>query len=235
MFFETFDKFQETSETGTGRRLDLRHQAIIEAHRDVLQGARVLDIAGHDGRWSFAALQAGASHVTTIEARSDLVDNARETFAAYEVDPNRYDLICSDVFAALEQRLPEVDVVFCLGFFYHTLRFPELLSRIRAMDPRHLVLDTNVLPKVKRAMIQVKQNRTHKQGAAAEDDFTHNGVALVGLPSNKAVEFMLGVYDFETVDRIDWGALIGEDAEGVNDYQQGARITWHCRTTTGDE
>lgn len=92
-----------------------------------------------------------------------------------------------------------------------------------------------MLPKVKRAMIQVKQNRTHNQGPAAEDDFTHNGVALVGLPSNKAVEFMLGVYDFEVVDRVDWAGLIGDDADGVNDYQRGARITWHCRTAAGDE
>lgn len=54
--------------------------AIIEEHREELNGARVLDIASHDGRWSFAALQVGAAHVTGIAGREHLVTDANKTF-----------------------------------------------------------------------------------------------------------------------------------------------------------
>lgn len=68
MFFDDHPEFLETSSTAAGKdRLNLRHVAIIEEHCKILSGSRVLDIASHDGRWSFAALQAGATHVTGIE------------------------------------------------------------------------------------------------------------------------------------------------------------------------
>ena len=75
MFFDEHPRFLDTGSVFTERhRLNLRHRAIIERNRDILAGARVLDIASHDGRWSFAALKAGAAHVTGIEARHDAVD-----------------------------------------------------------------------------------------------------------------------------------------------------------------
>ena len=70
MFFDDYPLFYETSKTASSKaRLNVRHQAIIEANRDILKDARVLDLASHDGRWSFAALKAGAAHVTGVEAR----------------------------------------------------------------------------------------------------------------------------------------------------------------------
>jgi hypothetical protein len=59
-FFDQFPRFYESSETATHPgRLNLRHQAMIGDNLDIFEGAKVLDIASHDGRWSFAALQAG--------------------------------------------------------------------------------------------------------------------------------------------------------------------------------
>ena len=141
-FFENYPRFLETSGIASRPgRLNLRYEAMIEANRDILEGARVLDIASHDGRWTFAALKVGARHVTGIEPRQNLVDNAIATFAAYGTDPTSYRFLCGDAFEILPQRNLDVDVVLCLGFLYHTLRYPELVRRIRDLDPTHLVFD----------------------------------------------------------------------------------------------
>jgi hypothetical protein len=42
-------------------RLNQRHRFIVEAYADEIAGARVLDLACHDGRWSYALAAAGES------------------------------------------------------------------------------------------------------------------------------------------------------------------------------
>ncbi len=52
-FFGKYPRFLETSGTASKPdRLNLRYEAMIQANCDILEGARVLDIASHDGRWS---------------------------------------------------------------------------------------------------------------------------------------------------------------------------------------
>ena len=96
-------------------RMNERYEAIFASNRDIFEGARVLDLASHDGRYSFAAMQTGAAHVTGIEARQSLIDRARDTFDFYGQNPETYRFICGDVFEALAEEKFEVDVVLCLG------------------------------------------------------------------------------------------------------------------------
>jgi protein-L-isoaspartate O-methyltransferase len=89
-FFDRFPRFYDTSETATHPgRLNLRHQAMFGDNLDIFDGASVLDIASHDGRWSFAALQAGAASVVGVEGRRELVDHATQNFEHYGVNPAR--------------------------------------------------------------------------------------------------------------------------------------------------
>ena len=44
----------------TVHRLDQRHRLIIDPFQPQIAGARVLDLAAHDGRWSYALAHAGA-------------------------------------------------------------------------------------------------------------------------------------------------------------------------------
>ena len=67
-----------------------RYEALFASNRDIFDGARVLDLASHDGRYSFAALKTGAAHVTGVEVRQSLVDRAQDTFAFYGQDPETY-------------------------------------------------------------------------------------------------------------------------------------------------
>ncbi len=103
-----------TGHTATEKgRLNLRHVAIIQENGDILPGRSVIDIASHDGRWSFGALQAGVSHVTGIERRRRLVENTRKTFAAKGVPESRYTMIRGDVYRKLLK---------------HTARYVELMA-----------------------------------------------------------------------------------------------------------
>jgi hypothetical protein len=67
-FIDEFPQFYSTSQTGAvPNRLNQRYRACLEWNEPVIRGNRILDIASHDGRWSFAALKTGASHVVGIE------------------------------------------------------------------------------------------------------------------------------------------------------------------------
>ncbi len=234
-FFDDFPRFRETSQTATDLgRLNLRHRAQIEANRKVLDGARVLDIASHDGRWAFAALRAGATHVTGIEARPDLVAHSEETFRHYGVEDGMYRFVAQDIFAALEREDLDVDVVMCFGFLYHTLRYPELFAKIRKLGAEHLLLDTKVSQGNDRT-IRVTADEVAREAHAARDDYTYGTRTLVGAPTKKALKVMLRVYGYGVEEEQDWAALAAEAGGGdvppqaIRQYTSGQRVTWRCR------
>jgi predicted RNA methylase len=76
-FFDDHPRFAQTSKTGPSlHRLNARYTGLIHHHRHLIEGATVLDLASHDGRFSFAALSAGAARVIGVEVDGDLVDKA---------------------------------------------------------------------------------------------------------------------------------------------------------------
>ena len=127
-------------------RMNERYEALFASNRDIFDGARVLDLASHDGRYSFAALKTGAAHVTGVEVRESLIDKAQETFAFYGQDPDTYRFVCGDLFEVLAREQFDVDVVLCFGYLYHTYRDTELMYRLHNLAPKHLILDTMVVP-----------------------------------------------------------------------------------------
>jgi hypothetical protein len=232
MFFDDHPLFEETSTTAAEiGRLNQRHAAIIDANRDVLAGARVLDIASHDGRWTCAALAAGASHVTGVEARSELVANAHSNLTTYDFDPESYTFINGDIFDVLQSPAlleREFDVVMCLGFIYHTLRYPELFGGIRALAPRHLIVDTAVI-RYKDRVVRIGFDPVGKQSAAAPNAMAHDNVMMVGRPSVPALEAMLEFYGFQIEGYYDWKSLAPTDPEAPqNAYDTGRRVTFRC-------
>jgi hypothetical protein len=233
MFFDDHPRFEETSTTAAESvRLNQRHAAIIDANRDVLAGARVLDIASHDGRWTCAALAAGARHVTGVEARLELVDNAHANLTEYGFDAESYAIINGDIFDVLQspallQR--EFDVVMCLGFIYHTLRYEELFGGIRALDPRHLIVDTAVI-RYKDRVVRIGFDRVEKQSAAAPNPMARDRVMMVGRPSMPALESMLEFYGFKIESQYDWRSLAPADPDAhKNAYDTGRRVTFRCK------
>jgi hypothetical protein len=226
-FFDDHPQFLGTGRTraSTHERLNLRHEAIIENNRHLIAGARVLDLASHDGRWAYAALQAGAKHVTAVEARPELVADARGHFT--DMDPAFYTLVEADVFAALADP-PEVDVVLCLGFMYHTLRWPELLTGIVRTGAETLVIDTVALTR-SQPLVRISVETDDHPEKAVADAYSYDGRVLMGRPSLSALEVMVGVYGFDVDEVFDWPQLLAtREGVGMSEYAQGGRVTVRC-------
>lgn len=202
----------------------------------------MLDIASHDGRWSFAALQAGAAHVTGIEPRQELINNARDTFAHYGIEAPRFDFQCGDVFELLGGQT--FDVVLCLGFYYHTIRHAELLDLIERTGARFVIIDTEVTPRADEVAvlpgsdprlvfansyaIELLSDPVDDQQMAWQDSLTRNGQTLVGRPSRAAVDYMANHFGY-ACETYDWPAHFAakpEQASAMTDYDQGWRDTF---------
>jgi len=234
MFFDDYPRFLLTSTTANDpRRLGIRYRGMFETNAHIFPGAKVLDIASHDGRWSFAASKLGAASVTGIEVRSEMVKHAEDNFAEYGVPHEAYRFINDDVFDVLKDREGnnlDVDVVLCLGFIYHTLRYQDLFAGVRALNPRYFLIDSAVIL-ADRPFVRVKLEDTTKEAAGADHTFGAEGNMVTGQPSSSALELMLNAHGFTVVNKFDWPAFIDEhfpDEESVQSYYSGRRLTWLC-------
>ena len=231
-FFEQFPRFYLTSSTHpTTARLNLRYEAIFGENRDVFEGASVLDLGSHDGRWSFAALVTGARSVTGIEARPELVKAATENLGEYGYGADQARFVTGDVHEVLNTQAFEADVVLCLGFLYHTLRYNELLNGIRRTNARYLIIDTfspHMMGPV--SNVNVITEDADEEGKAAADTYTHGPSVLVGRPNLAAIRTMLGAYGYRVERLSDWAGLLRDNpkTDNCDDYANGRRITVRC-------
>jgi hypothetical protein len=231
-FFEQYPRFYQTSATGlTAARLNLRYEAIFGENRDIFAGASVIDIASHDGRWSLAALATGARSVIGIEPRPELVAAATENLAEYGYGADSARFITGDAHEVLKTQDFQADVVLCLGFLYHTLRYNELLDGIRRTNARHLIIDTfSPFMMQPTPNVNLTTEYADEEGRAVADAYTHGQKVLVGRPNLAAIQTMLNAYDYEIERLSDWAGLIRDNtgAEGCDDYANRKRVTVRC-------
>lgn len=241
--FQRYDRFLATSQTSPAAdRLHARWDAIIDAHRDVLDGRRVLDIASHDGRWSYAALDAGAAHDTGVEPREELVAAAGETFAFYEQPADRYAFVQGDIFQFLGTGDESYDVILCLSFYYHTVRHVELFDLMERTGARSIIIDTEVVPPKEMADptdprlvhnnpydVQLLREPAENESMAAEESTSRAGHTIVCRPSRAAVEFIARHFGFDCI-AFDWANHLATlpEAQAIPDYRDGWRSTFHC-------
>lgn len=240
-FFDQHDRFIRDKGVGSWpARLNARYEAIIERNRSLFGGARVLDIASHDGRWSLAALRAGARHVTGIEVRPELVEQAEQHMAAYGVPNSDYRFICRDVIGA--DLGHGYDLVLCLGYFYHTMHHIELLEAIVATGTPTIIVDTAIaLGEGPYIRLRAENSAAHSSGYSESGE--RQGRVLVGWPTREALTLMLSHYGY-SVEYVDWPGLL--DARGIvadpsiqkgpdnqlRDYANGERTTAVARQRT---
>lgn len=209
-FFTLYPRFLETSETGAAiERFDGRYKALIQANRDLIKDATILDLASHDGRWSFAALQNGAARVVGIEQRPGLVRKCLENMEFYGVPREKYDFILGDIYECVDDVEP-CDVVFCFGIFYHVTEHMLLLSKIARLKPRVLIMDTH---------ISLLEGKVIEWGYEAM-----GGKKLVGEPSKAGLEVMLESFGW-TFEYFDWQASGLINTGPMTDYRKGQRVT----------
>jgi hypothetical protein len=214
-FFEHFPRFLETSETGPWLdRLNARYLGLIHANRELIAGARVLDLASHDGRFSFAALQNGAARVVGIEHEPHLVSKANDNMEHHGVDRDRYEFVLGDMF----ERIPETepcDIVFCFGILYHVNDHMRLLSTIAEFEPRTVIIDSNV-SHIERAAIELR--------APVAGNPPPVGAQLEGWPSKAGLDAMLSSFGW-TFEYFDWPNSGLVDSPKMDDYRVGRRAS----------
>ena len=235
-FFSRHSRFLDSSVVGNWpARLDARYEAIIGANKAAFDGARVLDLASHDGRWTFAAIEAGARSVVGIEVRPELVAAAEENMDAFGVPRGVYRFEAGDAFERRDVFLEGFDIVLCLGFFYHTSRHVELLRLIELTGARTVIVDTALLDSDGN-LIQMKLEPAGHPAAGCDDTGVRDGKLLVAVPTAGALRLMLSHFGY-SVEQYDWPSLIArlgltpkegpQSAENpVGDYSRGQRGTF---------
>ena len=221
-FFDKYPRYYSTSVTGSAaNRLNCRHRALIVENETAIAGKSVLDIASHDGRWSFAALSIGAKRVLGIEAREHLVTSAAETFQEYNVAKDRYGFIQGDIFEEIDKIEPRsIDTVFCFGFFYHTVHQYLLLSKIARLKPQCLIIDTLIELHPADAIFVMTED-TEGEGNVALAGAKRT---VVGRPTRSALELMLGSFGW-TAHYYDWHHAGIRQWDYLQDYHEGWRIS----------
>ncbi|MEM1343438.1 MAG: methyltransferase domain-containing protein [Pseudomonadota bacterium] len=211
---------------GVLNRLNARFKAFIEPCRKEFAGARVLDLASHDGRWSLAALRVGAAHVTGIEVRAELVTRTKALFNKTDAAKVRFlkgDAF--DIMPALKKADQTFDIVLCLGLFNIVSDHDRLLRQMAAFSPKLIVLDGG-LANIDDCVIHLRSEGGALPPEAMAEQFAGPEAAL-GTASRGALELMARTYGYG-VSYVDWETLALESRNCCEDYfnerRDGSRI-----------
>jgi len=211
-FFDEYSSFYKTGQTGTKpKMLNARFHALIENNREIIENSTILDLANHDGRWSLAALKNGAKKVYGIEGKKELVEKGLENMKKYEIPEDKYNFVVGDIFEEIK-KIPsrEIDVVFCFGIFYHVSNHMELLKEIKKLQPKYLILDTEI-NKSKSPIV-----RFRKEPYYTPDSTISFEKFIAGRPSQSALNMMLDALDFK-ITYYNWEKNI-QDWKGLEIY-----------------
>lgn len=225
-FLDGLEGYEGQAQPAT--RMNKRHAMLIAPVADEIAGARVLDIAAHDGRWSYAFAAAGAAEVSAVEPRAALR-------ARYDEFPggdfkDRVTFRHLDLFEAMEADVAAGqtwDVIALFGILYHIMDHVRVMRLVHALKPRLVIVDSEFMLRPN-PMIQLATERTDKD-LNAYPAFPGQTRAVIGTPSKKAMEAIAASFDF-TTEWIDAEALFGDDRVGVQDYfREGLRRRAACR------
>lgn len=244
--------FLETSTTAAhANRLNSRCEMLLANNRQAIEGKRVLDLASHDGRFSYACLKLGAASVTGIEGREDLVLSARKNLGQAGFDSSTFTFIHGDIFNEVTGLATgSFDTVLCLGFLYHTIKQAELFEQVRRLAPRFLILDTGVyqesrIVKQARKIVNLRQRLRGGNHLRASGPVSgHAAPCLVfrnenhereantiepydvsAIPSRSLIELYLAINDFIFTE-IRWQDKKNRDWNHLDDYKSGRRISY---------
>jgi len=225
-FFDAYPQFFSSSETASAPdRLNQRYRALIEANQPIIEGKRILDLASHDGRWSFAASKAGAKYVFGVEARQHLVEAARRNVQACGVPAGAVEFKQGDLLAEMEKLGPgSFDTVFCFGFLYHTIDHMSVLRAISRLQPAHIVIDTWISSHPGCIIEVVEEATGHESQAAIADPGTPMR-ALKGNLSKGALEMMVKAVGFPVLRYYDWRKAGIKRWNNLKAYYTGNRVT----------
>lgn len=197
-------------------RLNKRHAFIIEAFKSDIAGAKVLDLASHDGRWCYAFAGAGAASVLGIEARQELVGE----YALFpEVDyKSKVTLRCDDLFAGMEAEIlagQTYDVIGVLGILYHVMDHFRLFQLARKLRPKLIIVDSEFMLRDAPVIHLIRERTDNILNAAPQVEGQE--VAIKGVPSFAAMNVIADALGYDIL-WSDWTSLPVGQRGGVGDY-----------------
>lgn len=250
-------RFLKTSTTAAEpNRLNWRCHLLLTENQALIQGARVLDIGSHDGRFSYACLKLGAKHVLGIEGRPQIIARATENLIQEGFDKTAFEFIGGDIFDYLKTFQPgQFDLVLCGGFLYHTVRQFEFFAEMQRLKPKTLLIDSAVcqVPPVFKTSPDIKDFRdnlrtegnwhsplNHSMNALFEGQYfvfineslkregsTIDPTGIVAVPSGKALEMLISAYGFD-FQKVNWKAAGIDNWQLLEDYRAGDRVSYTC-------
>jgi hypothetical protein len=210
-------------------RLNKRHGFLITPYESEIAGSRVLDLAAHDGRWSYALSSAGAAEVLGIEWRPELIAQ----FDAYPAGDakDRVKLVQGDVYEAIPELIREgrtFDVVSVYGLYYHLMDHYGLLKLIKQLSPRLVIIDSEFF-RSPDAAVRMQVEETDNALNSIEHE-PGQEQAPVGFPSQAAVEMMANSLGYD-VTWADWETLPHDERDGLFAYFREEQRHWKRRNT----
>ena len=198
------------------QRMDLRRNHIVTPFEREIAGARVLDLAAHDGRWSYAFAGAGAKEVVAIEGRQELVDE----FGSFPDSPfkNAVKLSAGDIFEfcrAAVAKGEQFDVVAILGIFYHIMSHYDLLLLASRMKPKLILIDSTFLD-VPHCVMRIQKEPTDLARNAIPY-FAGQRSAPIGIISLPALNVMAESIGY-SVKQVPWSDVPAGQKGPVKDY-----------------
>lgn len=203
-------------------RLNRRHSFLIEPFVDEIKGAKVLDLASHDGRWCYAFAGAGAERVVGIEARQELVEKlANYPDAALR---DKIEMRVGDLYKGIDAEVEKgetYDVIGVFGILYHLMDHFRLFQALRDLKPKLVIVDSEFMLRPAALIWLVKERTDNILNAAPQYDGQE--VAVKGIPSFSAMNLMAESLNYD-IEWLDWDAVPKEDRLGVADYYRPERM-----------
>jgi len=216
-----FDLFSDGNPRNAERLLE-RHKRIVDANNDAITGKSVLDIAANNGRWSFAAIEAGATNVVSIEGREDRVAVAHEIFEKLGFR-KRIKTNTGDMYEWLrENRGLEINTILCLGIFYHVMDHYMLLKYMTAFNPETMIIDSCFVRSFRNSVhIKWEDPNLHTSALPMHQGQKREIVGVVSLGLMIQMAWNLG-YNCRPVP---WNPAEVKFKSPVHDYLIGRRFT----------
>lgn len=221
-FFRKFPEFLDSPVGAEPPRLAERYRRIIFWNREEFVGSNVLDLACHDGRWSVAAVDAGAATVAGVDRNPAVIDKARSICERRGISTISF--TCVDAYEFLRTCSPVFDIVLCLGYFYHMPGHALMFEEFKRLAPKLLLLDTQ---------LNKRQSRSPTIECFAEGGNDKPACSferrVVGKPNHAFIRLLREVYlPSYSLERY---AARGRRHESLSDYMRGTRHTYRFRRT----
>ena len=117
----------------------MKKQQYLSLNTEILKNKTVLDLACHHGESTQIIHTLGATHVTGVEVRENLVDQARQKLCASNVEFFVKDITDYNFISPL---VKNSDTITCFGVLYHLFDHFRFLSNILTPNVEHVLIET---------------------------------------------------------------------------------------------